>query len=144
MKKTLGVFIIAFALSIGLTFLQLVPLTMISNSNIAESVSLNAIFNLFSASIGILVFFSIFYLLANNKKIPVTKSTIIALLLGVILGSAFLLLLNIFLYRPFLGLYLGMATDSSVSGVFRFFFPALTAFLFVELRAKKSSNNLTA
>jgi hypothetical protein len=141
MKKTLGVFIIAFALSVGLTLLQLVPGIMVSQSNIAESVSINAIFNLFSGLVGIVVFFAIFYLLANNKKIPVTKSTIIALLLGVIVGSAFLLLLNIFLYRPYLGLYLGMATDSSVSGVFRFFFPALTALLFVELRAKKSSNN---
>ena len=54
-------------------------------------------FNLIFGSIGLAVFFSIFYLLANNKKIPVTKSTIIALLLGVIVGSAFLLLLNIFL-----------------------------------------------
>ena len=147
MKKSLIAFIAAFALSIGFTFLPLVTrasLSVVLQSNIAESLSINTLLSIFFSLIGLAVFFAIFYFLANNYKILALKSTIIAVLLGVTLGPAILYLLNIFLYRSYLDLYLSMAAGSAVSSVFQFFLPALTALLFVELREKKSSNNLTA
>ena len=142
-EKSLIVFVIAFALSIALTFLPLVPRTVVSQSNIG-SIPINTLFSLFFGLIGLALFFAIFYYLANNNKILASKSTIIALLLGVTIGSAIVYLLNIFLYQSYLGLYLSMAVNSSISGVFQFFFPALTALIYAELKTKRSTENLTA
>jgi len=130
---------IAFALSITLTFLPLVPMTVISQDTIAESISTNTLLSLFFSLIGFALFFVIFYFLADNSKIIASKPTIIALLLGVTSGSAILYLLNIFLYTSYLGLYLNKAANSSISGVFQFFFPALTALLFAELKRRNQT-----
>ena len=145
MKKSPIAFIVAFALSIGLTLLSLATRATLSvalQSNIAESLSINTLLGVFSSLIGLAIFFIAFYFLANNNKIIAVKSTIIAILLGVTLGPAILYLLNIFLYNAYLGTYLSMAVGSAVSSVFQFFLPALTALLFVELREKKVNNNL--
>jgi hypothetical protein len=144
MKKSLIVFFVTFGLSIALTFLPLAASTIVPQGSIAESISTRSVLNLFLSLIGLSLFFTIFYILANNYKIIASKSTIIALLLGVILGSATVYLPNIFLYPSYYGLYLGMFTNSSMAAVLGFYFPALTALLFVELKEKRSSDNLTA
>lgn len=144
-KKSIITFIVAFSLSIGFTVLPLVTrasLSVMLQSNIAQSLSINTLISIFFSLIGLAVFFVIFYLLANNIKILAVKSTIIALLLGVTIGPAILYLINIFLYNGFL-IYLSMAANSAVSSVFLFFLPALTALLYAELREKKSNNNST-
>lgn len=145
MKKSLIAFIVAFALSIVFTLLTLVSrasLSVLLQSNIVESLSTNTLLDIFFSLVGLAVFFAVFYFLANNNKIKAIKSTIIAMLLGVMLGPAILYLLNIFLYRFYLDIYLSLAVSSAVSSVFQFFLPALTALLFAELREKKLNNNL--
>jgi hypothetical protein len=144
LKKPLIVFFVSFGLSIAFTFLPLITSTVGLRGSIAESISINTLLGLFFGLVGLSLFFAIFYFLANNNAIVASKTTIIALLLGVTLGAAMLHLLNILLYQSYLGLYLNMAVDSSISGVFQFFFPALTALLFAELRKKKSINNMSA
>jgi hypothetical protein len=146
LKKSLIVFVVAFVLSIGFTFLPLVTraaLTVVLQNNIAESLSINTLISTFFSLAGLAIFFIVFYFLANRNKILTVKSTIIALLSGVILGSVILYLLAIVPYRNYLEIYLSLAAGSSVSSVFQFFLPALTALLFAELREKKSNNGLT-
>lgn len=137
MKKPLIVFGVAFGLSILFTLLPLlfraVTSLSFSSSTDAEFLSINTAISLFFDLAGPAVFFVVFYFLAKNIKIQAVKSAIIAVLLGATLGTAFLYLLNIFLYRSYLGIYLELAASSVVPSVFQFFFPALTALLFVEL-----------
>jgi hypothetical protein len=145
LKKSLIVFIVAFALSIGFTILSFAARASLSaalQSSIAESLSINTLLDVLLSLMELAVFFVVFYFLANNNKIMAVKSTIIAMLLGVTLGPAILYLVNIFLYSSHLDVYLSMALGSAVSSVFQFFLPALTALLFVELRQEKSNNNL--
>jgi uncharacterized membrane protein len=146
LKKSLIAFVVAFALSIILTFLPLftrAELSMVFQSSIAESISYGTLISTFFSLVGLAVFFVVFYFLANRSKILAVKSTVVALLLGVILGSAILDLLLIVPYRTYLEVYLNFAVSSSVSGVFQFFLPALTALLLAELREKKANHNLT-
>ena len=144
MKKSLIVFFVIFGLTIALTFLPLVATTVVPQGSIAESISTGSVVSLFLSLLGLSLFFAIFYFLVNNYKIIASKSTIIASLSGVVLGSAIVYLPNIFLYSSYHGLYLSMFTNSSITAVFGFFFPALTALLFAELKEKRSSVNLTA
>ena len=146
-KKALIAFIVAFALSTGFTFLSLVTRASLSvalQSNIAESLSINELLSIFFGLVGLALFFVVFYFLANNNRIIAIKSTIIALLLGVTLGPVILDLFNIFLYPSYLGIYLNVAVGSAVSSVFQFFFPALTALLFVELKERKAKDSFSA
>ena len=147
MEKSLIAFIVAFVLSTGFTFLSLVTRASLSvalQSNIAESLSINELLSIFFGLVGLALFFVVFYFLANNNKIIAIKSTIIALLLGVTLGPVILDLFNIFLYPSYLGIYLNVAVGSAVSSVFQFFFPALTALLFVELKERKAKDSFSA
>ena len=145
MKKSLIAFLAAFALSIVFTLLPLIARASFSvelQTDILESLFVNTWLGLFFSLLGLSVFFVVFYFLANNNKMLASKSTTIAMLLGVTLGPALLYLLNIFLYRFYLGLYLNLAAGAAVSGVFMFFLPALTALMYAELRERKSSNSL--
>ena len=147
MKKSLLAFIVALVLSVGFTFLSFAvraSLMVLLQSSIAESLSIDTLLGICLSLVGLAAFFVVFYFLANHSKIKAVKSTIIAILLGVTLGPAILYLLNVFLYRSQMVVYLNMAAGSALSGVFQFFLPALTALLFVELREKKSNDNLTA
>jgi hypothetical protein len=146
-KKSVIAFIVAFGLSIGFTLLSLAIRASFSielQSSIAESLSINTLLGIFTSLVGLAGFFVVFYFLANNNKILAVKSTIIAILLGVTLGSAILFLLNIFLYSSYVVIYLNNAAGSAVTSVFQFFLPALTALMFVELKEKKTNSNLTA
>jgi hypothetical protein len=145
-KKSLITFIVALTLSTGFTFLSLVTrasLSVVLQSNIAESLSINVLLSIFFSLVGLAVFFVVFYFLAKNNKIIAIKSTIIAMLLGVTLGPAILDLFNIFLYPSYLGTYLNVALGSAVSSVFQFFFPALTVLLFVELKERKAKDSFS-
>ena len=147
MKKSVIAFIVAFSLSIGFTLLSLAIRASFSialQSRLAESLSINTLLGIFSSLVGLAGFFVVFYFLANNNKILAVKSTIMAILLGVTLGSAILFLLNIFLYSSYVVIYLNNAVGYAVTSVFQFFLPALTAIMFVELREKKTNSNLTA
>jgi len=87
--------------------------------------------------LGLAVFFVVFYFIAKVNKISAAKSTIAAMLLGVILGSASPYLVSMATYRTAQIVYLNFAASSSLFNVFGLFLPALTALLFAELREKK-------
>lgn len=88
------------------------------------------------------MFFGVFYFLANNGTIQVMKSTVIAILVGTMLGPAIFYLVNIFLYQTLIGVYISLAASFAVTAVFQFFLPALTALMYVELREKQVINKL--
>jgi hypothetical protein len=135
---------VSFALSIGFTFISIFARASFSISMENNFVSNNLVLNLISIFIslaGLAVFFSVFYFLANNNKGQVMKSTVIAILLGAMLGPAIFYLGNIFLYQN-LGIYISLAVGSAVSAIFQFFLPALTALMYVELRDKQVINKL--
>ncbi|HEX7482750.1 MAG TPA: hypothetical protein VF350_04730 [Candidatus Bathyarchaeia archaeon] len=142
MKKSLIVFVAAFALSAGFAFLSLVTQVAISNSGLFNSTdAFQSIFTLSSIIVdlgGLALFFAVFYFIAKKIKIQVVKSTTVALLLGVFLGSAIPYVLSIVAYHTYLAVYLSLVAGSLLSSIFRYFFPALTAMLFAELREKKS------
>jgi len=145
-KKSLLVFCVALALSIGFTFLLLLMRAVFSvalQSNIAESLSVSTLINAFVDLLGLAVFFVVFYFMAKVNKISAVKSTITAMLLGVILGSAILYLVSMPIYRTTPIVYLNFAANSSLFNVFGLFLPALAALLFAELREKKIKYGLT-
>ena len=145
MKKSLIAFFVAFALSIGFTFLPLVTRALLSGvlqSNFDEAVYINLLISIIFMLVGLSVFFVVFYFLANNNNILAVKSTVAALLLGVTLGTAISILPNIFFYSSYYSLYLNWAAGSAVLSIFQFFFPALTALLYVELKDRKLNSSL--
>jgi len=144
MKKSLIVFIISFALSIGFTYVSLFARAsfLIFDTNFSANVSVDHLISIFISLAGLAMFFSVFYFLANNSKIRVMKSTVTAMLLGTMLGPAILYLVNIFFYPTLFGVYLSLAASFAVTAVFQFFLPALTALMYVELREKQAINKL--
>ncbi len=147
MKKYPIAFVVAFALSVGFAFLDLVIQAAVSSFVSPDSTyGYQAIFTLISiilSLLGFAVFFSVFYFLAKRTKMVAAKSTISAMLFGVLLGSAIPYLISIVTYPTYLILYLSIAGGSLLSGAFQYFLPALTALLFVELREAKLKRNLT-
>jgi RsiW-degrading membrane proteinase PrsW (M82 family) len=145
LKKPALIFVAAFALSLGLTLLPIfarVELILSFPTNIAESIAYNTLISTFFSLLGPAIFFVVFYFLTNRSKIPSVKPVIMALLLGVILGSAIVYLSVQIIDRVYLLIYLDLALGSVVSGVLQFFFPGLAALLFAELREKKSNKEL--
>ncbi len=145
LKKSLLTFVIAFALSIGLTIVALIARAsslMFFENDFNGSVLANNIFSILISLVGLAVFFATYYFLANNNKVQAVKPVVIATLLGVMLGPAIFYSLNVFLYPLNSAFYLETAAGSAVTAIFQFFLPALTALLFVELREKKSNNSL--
>ncbi len=140
MKKYPIAFVVAFALSVGFAFLYLVTQSAVSNFVSPDSTYMyQAIFTLISiilSLLGFAVFFSVFYFLAKRTKMVAAKSTISAVLLGVLLGSAIPYLISIVTYPTYLVLYLSIAGSSLLSKAFQYFLPALTGLLFVELRER--------
>ena len=144
MKKSLILFMISFALSLGFTFVSLFARAtfLVYGTNFSANVSVDHLNSIFVSLAGLAMFFSVFYFLAKNSKIQVTKSTVTALLLGIMLGPAIFYVVNIFLYQSIIGVYLSLAASSAVTAVFQFFLPALTALMYVELREKQAINKL--
>jgi hypothetical protein len=144
MKKSLIAFMISFVLSIGFTYVSLLARAslLIFETNFSANVTVDHLIGIFVSLAGFAMFFGVFYFLANNGKVQVMKSTVIAILLGTMLGPAIFYLVNIFLYQTLLGVYISLAASSAVTAVFQFFLPALTALMYVELREKKVINKL--
>jgi len=144
MKKALIVFMISFALSIGFTYVSLFARAsfLIFETNFSANVSVDHLIGIFVSLAGFAMFFGVFYFLADNGKVQVMKSTVIAILLGTMLGPAIFYLVNIFLYLTLIGVYISLAASSAVTAVFQFFLPALTALMYVELREKQAINKL--
>jgi hypothetical protein len=146
MKRPLIAFIVAFALSLGFTFLTLATrasFLLTLQNNIAESLLANNLLSILFSFVGLAVFFVAFYFLAKNVKLTATKATVIAILLGTTIGPAFLNLFITLILANVTGISLVLAAGSAVSSIFQFFLPALTALLFAELRKNKSNNNPT-
>ncbi|MCW4025728.1 MAG: hypothetical protein NWF01_11975 [Candidatus Bathyarchaeota archaeon] len=157
MKKYQLTFIVAFALSLGLTLLSMVVRIVtlsvfFSNIETAEFSTISSLINRLLILFGLAVSFSVFYFLSKRAKIIVMKPTTLALFTGVFLGSSILYMCDSVFYFVVFGSHLGSTLvaleyhllqiwGSSVYGLW-YFFPALTALLFVELREKKSNNNL--
>jgi len=148
MKKSVVTLIVAFALSIGFTILNRVSSTSLSTvfgNNVAEILTFGTWITLSLNIATLAVFFAVFYFLAKNQKIMVVKSTIIAMVLGVVLGSAILNTIAIIQYNVYLSIYLDVlnaGASSVVYSIFQFFLPALTGLLFAELREIKSNDKL--
>ena len=144
MKKSIIVFMISFALSIGFTYISLFARAsfLIFETNFSANVSVDHLIGIFISLAAFAMFFGVFYLLANNGKVQVMKSTVIAILLGTMLGPAIFYLVNIFLYQTHIGVYISLAASSAVTAVFQFFLPALTALMYNELREKQVINKL--
>jgi len=90
MKKALIVFMISFALSIGFTYVSLFARAsfLIFETNFSANVSVDHLIGIFVSLAGFAMFFGVFYFLADNGKVQVMKSTVIAILLGTMLGPA--------------------------------------------------------
>jgi cellobiose-specific phosphotransferase system component IIC len=137
MQKPLAAFAISLVLSIGFTQLSLAV-------TLSEP---NSFFRLSSMLFGLVtlaVFFGVFYFLADKYKMRALKSTVLALLLGVIFGPALIYLIEIEMSSPSLSLFgiflLYSLSLSSFPGIFNFFLPSIIALLFVELRQSRSAN----
>jgi hypothetical protein len=154
-KNNLLAFIVAFAVSLGLTLLSWVRVAaysmFVSNARTSEfSIIFNVTGSLLSL-FGLAIVFGVFYFLANKSKITVTKPTTLALLTGFLLGSS-ILYMCFFVYYFFvygsthsgdqifllLENYLDQIGSSFVAGLWHFF-PAMTALLYVKLKEKKSN-----
>jgi hypothetical protein len=137
MQKPLAVFAVSFLLSLGFASLSFASTLYLDTPFFA----LNSwLFGLVTLA----VFFSVFYFLAYKYKIRALKSTVLALLLGYILGpAAFINLLAISsLPHPSLyGTYLLESLSVSSLGFFNFFLPSVIALLFVEVKQSRSAND---
>ena len=85
MKKALTAFLVALGLTIGFSALRLIGgVSALALFLLAYTNALSVVITL----VGIGVFFAAFYLLANTNNVIAKRSTIIALLSGILLGSA--------------------------------------------------------
>ena len=84
------------------------------------------------------VVFGVFYFLADRFNMRASKSTVIALLLGVIFGSAIndLLVISPQYYNMYTSI---IVASSSFGGIFEFFLPSIIALLFVELKHEQAN-----
>ena len=147
-KKSLITFFVALLLSIGFTFFSLLTRASFSavlQSNVAESLSINTMLGIFFSLIGLGIFFFVFYFLAKSNKILAreinrhshtfrrynrTSNSILIQHISVSIE---------FCHICKHGCGFCSLVQSLAVG---FFFPALTALLFAELREKKSTYNL--
>jgi hypothetical protein len=135
LKKPLLTFAVAFAVSAIFSFLSLMVrlglLTSISPNTItgisAVAILTNAFFWL--AVLG--SFFAVFYFLAKIGQANAGKSTVFALLMGVLLGP-------LVVYQLLQMLYVNIAGLLVTTSIFMYFLPALTALFFVLWREKRN------
>ena len=137
--KSLIAFVVAFMLAALFSFLSLASrLTLISSLAPNDFLGLGALNNAIAIALNLAclgVFFGAFYFLGKNH-ITASKSTVLAMIIGVIMGSAIMYPLILVTSSSIsFGYYLTML-GGLVTAVFQCFLPALTALLFVELRQK--------
>lgn len=137
MQKSLAAFAISFVLSLGFTSLSVAVTLFEAN----PFFTLNSMpFELVTLAVS----FGVFYFLANKYKMRASKSTVLAVLLGVILGPAALINLIAISSLPrasLFGIYLLDSLSSWSVGVFSFFLPSIIALLFVELKQNNQANS---
>ena len=144
MKKALIAFAVAFFMSMIFSFLSLVTRASLSfnlanNNDPTGYYVINNVLTL----VEIVVPFAAFYVLGYFKMISIQKSTVIAMLVGSILGLASLYLLGIIGYNSAnLVLYLNIIGGALIFGVSQYFFPALSGLMLASFRGKKESDNL--
>ncbi len=130
MKKALITFLVAFGLTVAISALRLIG----GAAAISPFLTSNVIITI----VGIGLFFSVFYLLANTTQIAANKATIIALILGVLLGSAVSVIL---LWTSSVLWYFSAILWSALFfGIIQYFIPALIALFFADFRSKKAKN----
>ena len=135
MKKALITFLVAFGLTVAISALRLIggvpALSLFLTSYTTAS-------NVIITIVGIGLFFAAFYLLANATQIAANKATIIALLAGVLLGSAVSVIL---LWTPSVLVYFSaMLWSALFFSVIQYFMPALIALLFADFKSKKANS----
>jgi len=153
LKRPILIFLISFALAIGLEFLKIAylalttPLLEGTLENFEDIFAIRTLLNFAILALGFFVFFIVFYFIAKKYKIFATKPIVTASLLGVIVGPAVFYLA---------GILLRSSTSLSVSSVFtaiaiiaeagllvfQLFFPALVALLLAELKELKLKNKI--
>ena len=149
MKQSLVAFALAFVLSLIFSFVSIFVrvMTISVAFNVNSAVETEAAFTIVSMVVGvatIALFFGVFYLLAKTKIIIVGKSVVLALLLGFALGSSILYLISFIGFQTTnLVLYSSLVVSSLVSSVSAYFFPSLSALLFVKLTENKPNSTIT-
>jgi hypothetical protein len=139
LAKPLAAFAVSFVLSAGITWLSFYRFgfTTLFSVSLFEAIQFFAVIDMLFTLVGVAVFFGVFYFLADRYKMQASRSTVLALLLGVIFGSA---LYNLTLMSPeYFGSYLLFSASSSFGGIFEFFLPSVIALLFIELRQNRST-----
>jgi len=139
-NKSLVAFVAAFVLSALFAFLSVVSQISLLTSLAPEAIGGIALSNVVGVLFDLVclgVFFGAFYFLGKNN-ITASKSTIISMLLGVMMGSAILYLSSLFTFNTSFVFYLTLLAGTLVTAVFQYFLPGLTALLFVELRQNKT------
>jgi heme/copper-type cytochrome/quinol oxidase subunit 4 len=134
-QKPLAAFAISFALSMGFTYLSFAV-------TLYEAIPFFTLNSMLFDLLTFAVFFGVFYFLADKYKMRASKSTVLALLLGVILGpEALIYLIGMSSLSPsLLGINLLYSLSASIPGIFNFSLPSIIALLFVELRQNRSAN----
>ena len=134
LQKHILTFAVAFAVSVIFSLLSLMfrlgLLTSISPSTI---ISISAIVILTNAFFWLAVlgsFFAVFYFLSQIGQANAGKSTVFALLIGVLLGP-------LVIYQLLQMLYVNNAGWLVTTSIFMYFLPALTALFFVQWRKKQ-------
>jgi hypothetical protein len=135
MKESLLAFFVALGLTIACTVLKLIVSTTSTLSFFLLTFT-----NLPTITVTLLViglFFGVFYLLANTTNLVASKSTTLAIFLGITIGG----FVSVFLFWTGSPLFPASVYASFITNSFiLYFFPSLTSLLLVELRNKKQQS----
>lgn len=140
MKETLAAFAVSFVLSLGLTWLsdERFGFATLFSVSLSEAIPFFTVTGMLFSLVLLAVFFGVFYFLADKFKMRASRPTILALLLGVVIGSGFYILLSVSpqYYNTYTLIF---AAGSSFGAVFEFFLPSVIALLFVELKHEQAN-----
>ena len=140
MQKPLAAFAISLFLSMGFTYLPYARFGAFSLFSVtfSEAIPIFTLISMLFNLVLLAVVFGVFYFLADRFNMCASKSTVIALLLGVIFGSTIfnLLSINPQYYNAYTSI---IFASSSFGGVFEFFLPSVIALLFVELKHEQAN-----
>jgi hypothetical protein len=141
MQKPLAAFAISFFLSMGFTYLSF-DTRLFTLFSVTEPIPIFTLSSMLFNLVLLAVVFGVFYFLADKFNMRASKSTVVALLIGVIFGSAINDLLSISpqYYNTYTSI---IVASSSVGGVFEFFLPSIIALLFVELKHEQANRAFT-
>jgi hypothetical protein len=140
MKEALAAFAVSFGLSLGLVWLsyERFGFATLFSVSLSEAIPFFDVTGMLFDLVLLAVFFGVFYFLAIKFKMRASRPTVLALLLGVVLGSGFnnLLFISPQYYNTFTLIFIA---SSSFEAVFEFFLPSVIALLFVELKHEQAN-----